>query len=202
MRLLKTDWEMSYDPLTEFKTSESRSAMSKSSVSWTPFLMLIMLGGCLEQTDRLDQVSIAVSPCSIDLLHDTEATSSCLAPSLQHWEQMPVGSFAGCLLEQSNENFRALPIRLDEVDSIRTFTAPDYVPSSHGSVTVIFLDSHDPMACQSLTDTSACSDIDECYLGLGPMVIGQHNNFRDERGQCLYSTANAFLVPRTQLCGD
>ena len=130
---------------------------------------------------------VDVSACSIALAQVSASETVCLESSFEKWRQLSVGSFVGCLLEKNPNGFQALPIRLDELEGVRTFIAPDYLPSQDGTVSILFLDTYDPMACQTLNPASGCDDTDGCYLGLGPMVLGQHDSFQNQHGQCIYT---------------
>jgi hypothetical protein len=156
--------------------------------------------GCLPNQDQLNGELVDVSACSIYLADTSHSDTRCLEPSFERWRQRPTGSFVGCLLEKHSSGFRALPIRLDEVDGIRTFVAPDYRPSDHGTVSILFLDTFDPMSCQELEASSGCHGVANCYLALGPMVIGQHDSFQNGQGECMYTDALQTLVPATHLC--
>ena len=167
-----------------------------------PSLLAISISslGCLPNQDQLNGELVDVSACSIDLAEGTRSDMTCLEPSFERWRERPSGSFVGCLLEKHSLGFRALPIRLDEIDGIRTFVAPDYLPSDHGTVSILFLDTFDPMSCQELEASSGCHGVSNCYLALGPMVIGEHDNFQNKQGECMYTDPFQTLVTATQLC--
>ena len=156
--------------------------------------------GCLPERDLLNGELVDVSACSIDLADSMQSDMTCLEPSFERWRERPTGSFVGCLLEKHSTGFRALPVRLDEVDGIRTFVAPDYQASDHGTVSILFLDTFDPMSCQELKASSGCQGVAGCYLALGPMVIGQQDSFQNADGECMYTDPYSTLVTATQLC--
>ena len=162
---------------------------------------LMVIFGCLQNEDTLHGELIDVSTCSINIL-DNVSPEACLEPSLIRWSTLPVGGFVGCLLERTGGQFRSLPIRLDNLHNERSFVAPDYLPSRSGTVSILFLDTYDPMTCQGLTNTSSCRTVEDCYLALGPMVIGQHDNFQNANGECLYTTKAETLVTADRICAD
>lgn len=163
-------------------------------------LTTLLSVSCLPNQDQLNGELVDVSACSIDLTYSPRSDLNCLEPSFEMWRQRPTGSFVGCLLEKHGSGFRSLPIRVDEIDGIRTFVAPDYRPSDHGTVSILFLDTYDPMSCQDLQANSGCGGVTNCYLALGPMVIGQQDSFQNADGQCMYSTASKTLVNAEQIC--
>lgn len=175
--------------------------MNRTALLMLNFVGSIVMFGCLQSEDTLNGELIDVSTCSINILNESEP-EACLEPSLIRWSTLPIGGFVGCLVERTGGEFRSLPVRLDSFHNERSFIAPDYLPSRSGTVSILFLDTYDPMACQGLTSTSSCRTVEDCYLALGPMVIGQYDNFQNGNGECLYTTRSETLVTADRICAD